>query len=725
MFRLVNLFACLIISTLAYAQDNTPNYTYTGSDSCKGCHADAYKTWQDSDHFHAMERPSQKSVLGNFDNQIIKHDGTQTRFYKKGEDYMIQTLGPDGKMTDYKVAYTFGWDPLQQYLVDIGGGRYQVTTLAWDSRPKSKGGQKWFNSHTESDEIITPEDPLHWTGSFFNWNTRCADCHSTDLVKNYDQKTNTFNTTFSEVNVGCEACHGPASEHIKLANANKLTQQNSGFQIDFAPSSAWTFDGGKIAKPVTDYSKASAPQFAMCAECHSRRQELPGSDAPHGAFFEHGALAVARPPLYHADGQILDEDYVLGSFTQSKMSAAGVTCTNCHDPHTSELKLKGNATCEQCHAPADYSTPKHTMHEQGTEAAQCVSCHMPAKVYMGNDSRRDHSFRVPRPDLSDHFKSPNACTSCHTGKSNQWAADAIAVNLKKQGKTESKASMLDALASYTPTAKGQALIQLLGDSSQPSMMRSLAFASTAPKTSGQLRTTVAALADRDPIVRMGAVASLSQIPLQQRTQFMAACLNDPARSIRFQCTRGLYVLLNFKIPEDMRTALTSAVNELVDMLKQDQDNVASASELGVLYSTLKEPNKAEAAFKQALKISPYYNAALLNYSAFLRNNQRYDEALSYSTKATRFTPNDGAAWYSIAASQIGLKQYSKAQTPLEKALRIDSSNIDYSYAYILTLDKLGKDALAKYELSRITRLYPKDKRLQQVATYLKNKNQNK
>ena len=250
---------------------------------------------------------------------------------------------------------------------------------------------------------LDPSDPLHWTGTTQNWNTTCAICHSTDFHKNFDLATNTYHSTFSEIDVSCEACHGPAGYHVELAERTSLFWDRK--------------HGYGLAKLKTESNLA---QVNTCAPCHSRRAEVEEGFLAGCNFDEYFALQTVSEPIYFADGQIRDEDYVHGSFIQSKMFHNGVKCSDCHDMHSTKLIHSGNQVCTSCHQhPAGkYDTPNHHHHAVGTPGAQCVNCHMPATTYMAVDHRRDHSFRVPDPALSIANGTPNACTSCHLQDAN-------------------------------------------------------------------------------------------------------------------------------------------------------------------------------------------------------------------------------------------------------------------------------------------------------------------
>ena len=383
--------------------DENISKNYIGRTSCADCHQEQCRDFADSHHDKAMDVATDQSVLGDFNDVQIEHYGITSRLFRAGSKFMIHTEGPDGTMQDFEVKYVFGVSPLQQYMVELQRpadasadeiGRVQVLRISWDTEK-----QKWFYlSPPDVQEKLDPDDPLHWTGITQNWNTSCAECHSTNLKKNFHVATNDYRTTFSEIDVSCEACHGPASLHVELASENSFFWDRK--------------HGMGLAKLKT---VSNIAQVESCAPCHSRRSVVQDGFKPGCNFDDYYAVQLLNVPIYHADGQIRDEDYVYGSFVQSKMFHAGIRCSDCHNPHSANLIHTGNTVCTSCHQhPAGrYDSPAHHHHATGTAGAACVNCHMPATTYMEVDSRRDHSFRVPRPDMSLIYNSPNACTGCH------------------------------------------------------------------------------------------------------------------------------------------------------------------------------------------------------------------------------------------------------------------------------------------------------------------------
>jgi predicted CXXCH cytochrome family protein len=267
--------------------------------------------------------------------------------------------------------------------------------------PKDQGGQKWF--HLYPYEQIKHDDVLHWTRLNQNWNFMCAECHSTGVKKNYDAANDRFRTTWAEISVGCEACHGKGSRHVNWAH-----NQRSWFEKDDDPRKGlaillnerdgitWQLDP-KTGNPQRSVAPAvTRREVETCGLCHARRGEFSEEWVPGQPLSDTHAVSLLARGLYHADGQMRDEVYNYGPFKQSKMFAAGVTCSDCHEPHAAKLRAPGNGVCLQCHASDKYEVASHNRHEGVSPAVTCASCHMPVSTYMVVDKRHDHSLRIPR-----------------------------------------------------------------------------------------------------------------------------------------------------------------------------------------------------------------------------------------------------------------------------------------------------------------------------------------
>ena len=376
---------------------------YVGRATCAECHQEQAAAFAGSHHDLAMDRATPETVLGDFSGVEVRHHDVVSRMFRRDGRFWVHTEGPDGKMGDFEVKYVLGVTPLQQYLVEFDRdrslkpnevGRLQVLRISWDTKKK-----QWFYAPPpDVPEKLSPTDPLHWTQTAQRWNTMCADCHTTGFEKGFDVKTLRYHSRFAEIDVSCETCHGPGSAHVAWARAR---------------NPLWKLRQGKAIMRLRESS--SVTEVETCAPCHSRRGVVDPHWRPQHGYYDHYFNELLEAASYFPDGQIRDEVYVYGSFVQSKMFHKGVRCTDCHDPHSARLKYKGNRVCTSCHQHPEgkYDTPAHHHHREGSPGSRCVECHIPETTYMEVDPRRDHSFRVPRPDLSLTLHTPNACTRCH------------------------------------------------------------------------------------------------------------------------------------------------------------------------------------------------------------------------------------------------------------------------------------------------------------------------
>jgi Doubled CXXCH motif (Paired_CXXCH_1)/Cytochrome c554 and c-prime len=335
-------------------QTSAGDAIFVGRAVCSTCHAEQDQRWHGSHHDLAMQVADEQTVLGDFENATFTYRDVTTTFFRRDGKFFVRTDGPDGQLHDYEVAYTFGVTPLQQYLIAFPGGRYQALGIAWDSRPQDAGGQHWFHLYPE--QRLAPGNPLHWTGLDQTWNYQCAECHSTNLQKNYRLDGDRYETTWSELNVACEACHGPGSRHVAWAKAGGTVptpeEPSKGLMVQLTgrDDAAWVMD------PHTGSAKRTTPlparfEVETCARCHARRGILDDRYVPGRSLMDTHRPALLEEGLYYADGQIQDEVYEYGSFLQSKMYRAGVTCSDCHDPHSLRLRDTENALCAHCHSP--------------------------------------------------------------------------------------------------------------------------------------------------------------------------------------------------------------------------------------------------------------------------------------------------------------------------------------------------------------------------------------
>jgi len=695
---MMNLFFLLIAlffgSTASYAAPH-----YVGEQACQSCHLKEHKQWQGSHHDLAMQEANKKTVLGDFNNAKFTKLGVTSRFFQRDGRFMVNTEGSDNSSQDFEISYTFGVYPLQQYMVKFPQGKIQVLDIAWDSRTKEQGGQRWFSLHPN--ERIKADDVLHWTGPNLNWNYMCADCHSTNLKKNYNAATQSYNTQWDVINVSCEACHGPASAHLDWTKTAEKNSKHKGFTIDLsnATQNHWQINGQTHKPELLSDPAAGKQKIELCAKCHSRRSQLDDDFVPGDNFRDHYLPSLLTDALYYPDGKIKDEVYVYGSFVQSKMYQAGVTCSDCHNPHSLELKAMGDKVCAQCHLETDYASSKHHFHQQDSKGASCIVCHMPAKTYMGVDERNDHSFRIPRPDLAEQLVMPDACTLCHKDKKSPWAADAIKKWLGKAPHGYQKFSpALQALNQQDEQALNLAYGVLLDEA--PSIAKATVLGYLGDYPSRQtLMTALQMLRSKDAGMRRQALVALQSFPLQHTVAQIFPLLNDPVKTVRLEAVRTLAAVPSGAMEKQQADLLAKVIEEYRQSLLFSADRPESQVALAQLYSQQGQGAKTEAAFKQALVLQPKFIPIYINYADFLQQNHREKEAFKLLKRGLKVT-DDAVIYHALGLWYVRHQNKAKGMEKLQQAAQKDLDNARYQYVYAVALgEKQPKQAIAVLESS--------------------------
>ena len=655
----------------------------TPAAACRDCHRAQYDAWLRSDHFQSMRVADEGTVLGDFGDVGVQFHGIETRFFRDADGgYSVETAGPSGKRGAFPVRYTFGWRPLQQYLVDAGDGRLQAFDVAWDTRPAAQGGQRWF--HLQPDEAIAPGHPFYWTGHAMNWASQCASCHSTNVQTKTDDSGPT-RATYSAVNVACGACHGSAAEHVRLARSGAAgTVPRAGFRAGAPERIGWALaPGERIAAPDR---AGDGHEVDMCGRCHALRTPL--TDVAAGQpFHEAYRIQLVDDVLYFPDGQIREEVFVLGSFLQSRMHVRGVTCSDCHDPHSGGLVAEGNAVCAQCHRASAYDEPAHHRHPPGTPGSNCVDCHMPARTYMGVDARRDHAFTIPRPGLSAELGVPNACVGCHTSQSNRWARDA----LRNWGVEEREgghwAMLFHRLRQGDPGAATGLTALVAGDA--PPMVKAslLAQATTLPPSMARAALRLG-LAATDPLVRRGAVAGTQGQPPLARWRLLEPLLDDPARAVRFEAAAALA-----EVFAALPTAAGPALRELFAEHRRSwaatAHRAATQYALGRLADRLGRPAQAQEAFRRALEIDPASVPALVDYADWLQRRGDETGAGTLLARAVALAPDSAVANAAFGLHLVRDGRRGDALKPLARAAAAPDASARLVYMHAVAQHSLG------------------------------------
>ena len=677
-----------------------PAATFVGNRECMDCHKAEYDKWQNSHHDRAMDVANDTTVLGEFNNAVVEFHGVITRFYRKDDKFFTNTQGPDGKMGDFEITHTFGWYPLQQYLVPFPGGRLQCLPISWDVKEK-----KWY--HLYPNDPIDPKDWLYWTNAGQNWNGMCAECHSTNLNKNYDLKNDAYQTTWSEIDVSCEACHGAGSRHVEWAELPDMARpQTANYEL-----------------VVKAKGMDSRQQVELCAPCHSRRAILADYTHAEPDLLDTMLPSLLTPELYFADGQILEEVYVYGSFTQSKMYSRNVRCSDCHDVHSVKKVKQGNELCLQCHRANIYDTKAHHFHKKKGEkgepiksvdgrvlydvgsGAECVQCHMPERLYMVIDYRADHSFRVPRPDLSIKLSTPNGCNRCHVDKTNQWSNEYI-TKWYGPGRRAHYGTIIDEGRKRSP-AVHQNLIKLASDPLYPVIVRSTALSLLAAYPGEETnRAYGLALMDDEALIRRTAVDNVNISDTKLRTELLTSMLYDPVKAVRVEAARRMTEIDDPQLDDAQKKVFEASLADYQKSMEYSADFAFGRYNLGNLYVALKQPQKAIESYRAAIKIDNLFYPAKVNLAMLYNQTGKNDKAEILLREVVGSHPEMYEAHYSLGLLFAEEKKYVEAATHLKKAAdgMPDRDRVHYNLG--LLLQYLKRDSKAEASLLKAKELEP-------------------
>ncbi|MCA3572756.1 MAG: hypothetical protein IOC86_02495, partial [Aestuariivirga sp.] len=688
------------------------------------CHAAETKAWSESDHAWALKEPDARSMLGDFNDASLTHKGVTSRFFMKDGRYFIETDGASGKNEIFEVRYAVGHRPLQQYLVETGNGRLQVLDIAWDVNAK-----RWF--HLYPDQDLPAGDGMHWTGTYKNWQARCATCHQTGFDKGYDFPTRTYKSHWSELTVGCETCHGPARDHVEAARQGNPRQS-------LMPK----LGAGQQQNEIN-----------TCGPCHARRdafsQVQPAAGTP---FHDHYALSLLTPDLYFGDGQQNAEVFVLGSFLQSKMKAKGVTCSNCHEAHSNALVAEGNAVCTQCHneagrsdfptlRKANYDTPAHHHHPAGSEAAQCVTCHMPERSYMLIDPRRDHFFRKPDPLQSKAAGAPDVCTACHTDKTAEWAAENIARWAPDGDRSWQDRSALIAFnAGDRQQGTLASLRTFIQDRERPAIVRATALRAAAPEGLVSAEDAALLLKDDDPLVRAAAAGAIRHIPAAERVGLLTPLLSDPSRSVRQVAAVEIAGAGVAAMPAADDAKYRAGLQEYLDSRLANADTPEAHMAIGGMALSRRRWDDADFAFRTATEMDPQLVQAwlvlvqireargdapgveaaltaavaaspanidlLLARAGFEARRQRTDDALAWYRRAVALDDKRADVWLGMGIAALYGRRPELALDYARRAAALEKANPEAPVVEAMAHALLGQRAEAKAAAERARAIAP-------------------
>jgi predicted CXXCH cytochrome family protein len=630
------------------ANDQETFATYAGSESCRDCHAKAYSKWTNSHHALAERSIDPQIDRPAFDPaHTIKHGTQISEAHARGGQFQLTTMGADGKPAAFKPDRVLGEHPLRQFLFPSAGGRWQVGELSFDPRTN-----EWFDVYGAEDRMAGEWG--HWTGRGMTWNSMCASCHNTRLRKNYHPATDTYSTAMAERGVGCESCHGPLKQHVSWQRER----------------------GGSATNDPTVHRLDQHQMLDTCGSCHARRAELTGDFTPGEKFLDHYALTIPdETDIFHADGQVRDEDYEFTSFLSSKMHAAGVRCLDCHEPHSSKNLVTGDALCMKCHtvpvapAPAPRIDPlTHSRHKLSTPGSRCVDCHMPLTTYMQRHARRDHGFTIPDPLLTKQHNIPNACNRCHADRSVDWALEAVDkwYGPRMNRPTRTRAQwMTEARAGHTNAPAN--LMRMLTEEKIPlwraSAARLLRPWNNDPAVS---RALFQAVLDPDPIVRANVAHSLEGLARPDNPSVQAALrelLNDSSRSVRAAAAWVARAQLDTN---------SLAAHDLFLALHQNLDQPTGLHQMGMWHFDRNENAAALELFRRAVEYDGHSPPFRHTYAIALSTQGRIAEAVVQLEAASRLAPREAEYRYQLGLALNEAGKLPEATAALEEAVKLDA-----------------------------------------------------
>lgn len=640
---------------------------------CGACHEKEFRQWAGSDHAWAFRKLGDKWESEAFHNMKLNAHGSTLQFSTNGKGRMIN----DGQSANsWYAEWATGRTPLVQYLVPAKDGGYHTLSAAWDVYRK-----EWFDVFGKDSR--SPGDWGHWTGRGMNWNTQCAWCHMSQFRKKYDPDKDRYASTWTEPGVTCIQCHGPVLDRPQAGTGCMISAQNK-----------------LTVQMIHD----------NCASCHARRDEFDHEFTVGNRFDNHFQLILpVQPGVFWPNGMQRDEDYCETGLRLSRMGKAGVTCLDCHDPHTGSLKLpqEDNTLCLRCHGTGEavngvkapvIDIAKHTPCPKSGMGGRCVECHMPESLYMARDPRRDHSFNSPDPLMSVELGIPNACTMCHRDKSNDWAVDVVkkyygatpkmaryrdrtrAVQGAYEGKPEVLPLLLDCYKREEVAAWRATLLELMDAWAHDPAVQKVA-----------LEELTVNKPDSDALVRAAAAKVLGRVG----NPAVSKLLTDDIRVARLQAEWAL------------RDSLSSNGAEMKDLIAaalHQADQPSGAMKLAQIAISRKDMKSAEEWFAKALKWDATSSVVHRDYAVFLASLGRAQDAVAQLREAVRLAPQDADLWYLLGLGQIENNDELGAIESFNEAVKIDPAFIRALFNRALLNEKNGRVEQALNDLEKCSSL---------------------
>lgn len=642
---------------------------------CAACHAKEFEEWAGSDHAWAYRSIDAALDSEPFHGQRLKAHGSELSFSTSRSGSLL--LKDSESKREFTVHSVLGRRPLVQYLVQGKDGGLHTPSAAWDTERR-----EWFDMF-EADARLSREggatrkagDWGHWLGRGMNWNSQCAWCHTSHFRKNYNAATDSYASTWKEPGVSCIQCH-------KLADK---------------PAA----DGCLVAP--ADRKLSPRQMHDNCATCHARREEFDDTFVVGDNFDDHFRLELPLVEgIFWPNGMQRDEDYCETGLRLSRMGHAGVTCLDCHDPHTAQLKLpqEDNSLCMRCHATGTkvgrttspvIDAATHSPCPPGTKGARCVECHMPESPYMARDPRRDHSFNSPDPALSAELGTPNACIMCHSDKDNAWAARALERTYPEQKNARYRARTRAVHHAMAGNDNAQELLAALAQEEIPAWRATLLGLLARMEPTEPIRQAARADAKHEnAMVRAAAARVLGEEA--------TGLLQDRVKLVRNAAAWAL-IKRGINIPHT-----TPAMAEQEAIARHQADQPPGAMQLAILAEARGDLSEAEKQYQRTISLDPATPVPYMDYAAFLARQNRTLDAAKQMLKCTCVAPDNPEAFYKLGLIMAEGQQYELALNAYDKALQLAPTFHRARLNKVHLLQYLGKQDEATKEMQLLRAL---------------------
>ncbi|NTW60208.1 MAG: tetratricopeptide repeat protein [Nitrospirae bacterium] len=670
------ILVCLSFTALTQAQaaEKQPA-SYAGSVSCRECHEKFYQLWATSKHGLAM----QPYTLGFAAIQLTEHQGEIVIGKEKYRADIVEgvVLGTGQKgTTKYKIEQVLGGKNVYYFLTPFPKGRLQTLPLAYDVNKK-----EWFDTAASGMRHFPGGEQgqaVDWREYPYTFNTACYSCHVSQLSTNYDQKTDTYHTTWTEPGINCETCHGSAIEHNRIAKATPKGQPLPDLRI------------------IRTKTMTKVQRNDLCSSCHAKASPLTLEYKPEERFYDHFDLFTLEDPDFYADGRDLGENYTLTSWSMSPCAkSGGIDCMHCH---TSSGRYrfkreKFNNACMPCHEAKVSNPTEHTHHAATSEGSKCISCHMPMTAF-ARMNRSDHSMLPPTPAVTLVYQSPNACNICHKDKDGSWADTFV-----RQWRTRDYQAPVLKRAGLIDAARKRdwrSLPEMLAYINDPK--RDEVFATSLirliPPSQDQkvLDTLLAAAKDPSPLVRGAAVQALGLIPTTESLQSLVEATGDEYRLVRVRAAAGIAAFPKMNAPPAYQKQLKKANDEYLASITARPDQWTSHYNMGNYQLNRGEAKKAVASYQTAMKLDPQAILPMVNISLAYAQLGEGEKAEKSLQKALKLAPDNAAANFNMGLLKAEKNDPKAAEKYLKKAFKADPqmAQAAYNLCIITAKDRINE-----------------------------------